>query len=65
MALSEEDKNNIINLLKDIKPSDIGAAAVSDDENKRKWFSFGAYEGLRIASEIIDKYPVREKQEVS
>lgn len=43
-------KKEILDLIKGI---DIKANSASDNELKRKWFEFGAYDALRTLSEMV------------
>lgn len=55
MQLTKEQKTQIIELFKgvDVKKLDIEL----EDEKKQKWFRFGSYTGMQIASEIIKDIP--------
>lgn len=48
-------------LLGALKSIDVKELYSSDDEKKRKWFRFGAYDALRMACEIVLAFPVREE----
>lgn len=51
MQLSKKQKNDIIELFKavDVKRLDIEL----EDPDKIKWFRFGSYNGMQIATEIV------------
>jgi len=59
--LTKEDKKILINALKnvDVKQMEIQHS----DPRMVKWFRFGSYNGLKVASEIIKELP--EVEEVS
>lgn len=55
MHLTKTQKKELMRLLKmvDVKQLEIDV----DDDSKKKWFRFGSYNGLSIASEIIKAIP--------
>jgi len=57
MQLTKTEKNELLEMLKmvDVKKLDIDV----QDESKVKWFRFGSYNGMQIASEIIKS--IKEK----
>lgn len=59
MPLTKAQKKEVIDLLKqvDVKKLDIDL----DDKTKVKWFKFGSYNGMRIATEIIKAMPEQQK----
>jgi len=63
VLLTKEQKKELLGLFKkvDVKKLDIDV----DDESKQKWFRFGSYNGMQIASEIIKMIPEEEHAEVS
>lgn len=66
MKLTKKQKTEIINLFKmvDVKQLEIDL----EDEGKVKWFRFGSYNGMQIATEIIkaiDEEPTKKRQTVS
>lgn len=54
MAITKEDK---LIILEGIKTLDVKAMYASEDEDKRKWFRFGAYDALRMVTEMLKDYP--------
>lgn len=54
LQLDAQQKAELIELLKAIKIDD---GSVSNVDKKRKWFRFGAYDALRIATEQIQALP--------
>lgn len=61
MAITKEAKKEVIEALKHIE---IGESYVSEEETKRKWFRFGAYDALRAATELINNLPEPQLLEV-
>lgn len=65
--LTARDKKIILDAFKmvDVKKLDIEV----DDISKKKWFRFGSYNGMMIASEIIknlpEKTPVKKQIKVT
>lgn len=65
--ITKKDKENILTALKtvDVKQMEIDHV----DERAVKWFRFGSYTGLSIASEIIsqlpEKKPPKKKKELT
>lgn len=55
MPLTKAQKKEIIDIFKavDVKRLDVEV----DDATKQKWFRFGSYNGMQIASEIIKALP--------
>lgn len=55
MFLTKSQKKEIIDLFKEVnvKQLEIGV----EDINQQKWFRFGSYNGMQIASEIIKALP--------
>lgn len=51
------DKNTKKQLVDAIKTIDVEDLYASEDQNKRKWFRFGAFDALRMASEVILAWP--------
>lgn len=49
MTLTKEQKNELLNLIKNIN---LNEAVIRDDSNL-KWYKFGAYDALKIVSEAI------------
>jgi len=58
VAITKEDKQNLYNAMKSIDVKKLFDTI--DDETKRKWSRFGAFDGLRVAAEIILQYPEQE-----
>jgi hypothetical protein len=58
VILTKEKKEELVELLKSI---DIKEVYSTEDEQKRKWFRFGAYDALRMATEAIIKIPEEDK----
>lgn len=59
--MDKNTKKQVIDALKLIDVKDLYA---SEDEQKRKWFRFGAFDALRMASEVILAWPeVEQKNE--
>lgn len=61
MKLTKKQKNEIIEMFKsvDVKRLEIDI----DDEQKVKWFRFGSFNGMQIATEIIkaiDEEPIKK-----
>lgn len=61
MQLTKQQKKQIIDLFKQVNVKELEIDLV--DESKQKWFRFGSYNGMQIASEIIKQIP--EKNEKS
>lgn len=63
MQLTKEQKREIINLFKkvDIKKLEIDGV----EDVKQKWFRFGSYNGMTIASEIIKMIPEKKNAKIS
>jgi hypothetical protein len=61
MQLTKKQKEEILDLFKmvDVTNLDIDI----NDELKQKWFRFGSYNGMQIASEIIKLIPDRKIRE--
>lgn len=57
------DENTKKQLLEALKLIDVKDLYASEDEDKRKWFRFGAYDALRMASEVIIAWPERQNPE--
>ena len=55
MAITKTDKAIIQKAIQGIDVKQLYTAVKEDD--KRKWFRFGAYDALRIVSEIIEQFP--------
>lgn len=55
MHLTKTQKKELLDLFKmvDVKKLEIDGF----DEKKQKWFRFGSYNGMQIASEIIKAIP--------
>lgn len=63
MKLTKKQKTGIIDLFKmvDVKQLEIDL----EDEGKMKWFRFGSYNGMQIATEIIkaiDEEPAKKRE---
>lgn len=58
--MNEATKKQLIEAFKNIDVKDMYA---SEDENKRKWFRFGAFDALRIACELVIAMPTTEEKE--
>jgi hypothetical protein len=56
--MNEATKKQLIEAFKKIDVKDMYA---SEDENKRKWFRFGAFDALRIACELVIAMPTIEE----
>ena len=58
MALSRKDKETILTAFKmvDVKQMEIE----NNDPRLVKWFRFGSYNGMQVASEIIKNLPERK-----
>lgn len=58
IVLSKEDKNTILDAFKavDVKELEIQ----HEDPRMVKWFRFGSYNAMQIASEIIRQLPERK-----
>lgn len=54
MAISTADKQVI---LEGLKKLDVQAMYASADEDKRKWFRFGAFDAIQRVSALIESYP--------
>jgi hypothetical protein len=63
MQLTKKQKDEIIELFKlvDVKKLDIEVEC----ESNQKWFRFGSYNGMQIASEIIKAIPERKNAKAS
>jgi hypothetical protein len=55
MAITKEDKQIILKAIQTIDVKKL-YKPVEDDE-KKKWFRFGAYDALRMVSELLESYP--------
>lgn len=55
MPLTKAQKKELIDLFKNVDVKQINIENV--DEHKQKWFRFGSYNGLSIASEIVKAIP--------
>lgn len=54
LIVDANTKKQLMDALKTINVKELYA---SEDENKRKWFRFGAYDALRMACEVILAWP--------
>jgi hypothetical protein len=61
--ITKKDKENILEAFKmvDVKKMDIDHT----DQKLVKWFRFGSYNGMMIASEIIKKLPEGRKKKTT
>lgn len=57
MLLEKTKKNELLDILKKIKLDE----KVITDEQQRKWYQFGAYDALRIVSEVVKNLPENKK----
>lgn len=55
MAISKEDKKIIQKAIQTIDVKKLYKPVA--EEEKKKWFRFGAYDALRMVSEMIESYP--------
>lgn len=61
MQLTKTQKKEIIDLFKLVDVKEMSIDGV--DDSKQKWFRFGSYNGIAIASEIIKA--ISEKKNVT
>ena len=59
MAITKEDKKIIQKAIQTIDVKKLYKPV--DDEEKRKWFRFGAYDALRMVTELLESYPEESK----
>lgn len=56
------DKNTQKQLIDALKSVDVKELYASEEEAKRKWFRFGAYDALRMACEVIQAWPTIDNE---
>ncbi len=55
MAITKEDKKIIQNAIQKLDVKKMYNTV--EDDQKKKWFRFGAYDALRMVSEMLESYP--------
>lgn len=58
--LTKKDKDDILKLFKMVDVKDM--TIDYDNPDSVKWFRFGSYNGMQIASEIIKQMPERKQR---
>ncbi len=59
--MDRKTKKTVLNLIKSV---DIQNQYSSEQEDRRKWFAFGAYDALRNLSERVENLPEPRKIKV-